>query len=604
MRQLGPLSVVKSRPAGHRKDSTTRTRRTIGLLLAATCLTVLFPAAGLAQSVPSVSSRMFDNEKTDSTTPSVNFLSAVVPSSHTRRVIDSGATSATDIDPVDLDKDGDIDVVTAAFGSDQFAWHENDGSTPPVWTLRVIDNNVADTNGANDIEAADVDGDGDIDVVTAANLPDLFAWYENDGSTPPVWTLRVIDNTVANTDGANDVEAVDLDRDGDIDVLTAAASSNQCAWYENDGSTPPVWTYRLIDNSITNPRDIEAADVDDDGDIDVVVAASGSDEFVWYENDGSTPPVWTQRVIDNTVANADYAQSIDPVDLDGDGDIDVVTAAGVSDQFAWYENDGSSPPVWTLRVIDDTAANADGARRIHAVDFDDDGDTDVVTAAVIPDQFAWYENDGSTPPVWTLHVIDNNATNTDGANDIDPVDLDGDGDMDVVTSAQQTNSFAWYETGDTEVLQYEVQWDTVRGFIAADPAIESRRSWADDRLHEPRRRSGRRPLHEREHHPVHLPGGGAHRRPDLLVARPLPSLRHAGAVGLVDAPDLHRRHRPDGRLRMAPDHLPAVRQRHAHRRHHRPGEPHAARHRQRRANAEAPTTSTRWTSTATATPTW
>ena len=42
-----------------------------------------------------------------------------------------------------------------------------------------------------------------------------------------------------------------------------------------------------------------------------------------------------------------------------------------------------------------------------------------------------------------------------------------------------TNQFAWYETGGTEVLQYEVQWDTVRGFIAADPAIGSRRSWED-----------------------------------------------------------------------------------------------------------------------------
>ena len=432
----------------------------------------------LAQSIPSLS-RMFDNEKTYTATPSVIFSSSVV-SSYTLRVIDSGATSNSpaDIDAADVDDDGDMDVVTASFANNQFAWHESDGSTPPVWTLRVIDNNVANTQGAQDIEAADVDGDGDMDVVTAANSTDQFAWYENDGSTPPVWTLRVIDNTVANTDGAYDVEAVDLDRDGDMDVVTAALNSNQFAWYENDGSTPPVWTYRLIDNSITIPRDIEAADVDGDGDTDVVTAASGSDQFAWYENDGSTPPVWTLRVIDNTVANADYAVSIDPVDLDGDGDMDVVTAAAVSDQFAWYENDGSSPPVWTLRVIDDTA-NADAAQNIHPVDFDGDGDTDVVTVAVIPDQFAWYENDGSTPPVWTLRVIDNNVANTDGANDIDAVDLDGDGNMDVVTGAQITDTFAWYETGGTEVLQYEVQWDTVRGFIAADPAIGSRRSWED-----------------------------------------------------------------------------------------------------------------------------
>ena len=44
------------------------------------------------------------------------------------------------------------------------------------------------------------------------------------------------------------------------------------------------------------------------------------------------------------------------------------------------------------------------------VDLDGDGDTDVVTAAATSDQFAWYENDGSTPPVWTLHVIDSGTT--------------------------------------------------------------------------------------------------------------------------------------------------------------------------------------------------
>ncbi|MBW2462383.1 MAG: VCBS repeat-containing protein, partial [Deltaproteobacteria bacterium] len=89
--------------------------------------------------------------------------------------------------------------------------------------------------------------------------------------------------------------------------------------------------------------------------------------------------------------NADSAIYIDAVDFDGDGDTDVVTAAGTSNQFAWYENDGMTPPGWTLRVIDSGATNADGATNIEAVDLDGDGDTDVVTAAATSDQFAWYE---------------------------------------------------------------------------------------------------------------------------------------------------------------------------------------------------------------------
>ena len=139
---------------------------------------------------------------------------------------------------MDLDGDGDTDVVTAAYAVDQFAWYENDGATPPGWTLHVIDS-TTNADGAWDIEAADVDGDGDMDVVTAANIRDQFAWYENDGATPPVWTLHVIDTGTTNANGARDIDAVDLDGDGDTDVVTAANSSDQFAWYENDGSTPP-----------------------------------------------------------------------------------------------------------------------------------------------------------------------------------------------------------------------------------------------------------------------------------------------------------------------------------------------------------------------------
>ncbi len=298
---------------------------------------------------------------------------------------------------MDLDGDGDADVVTAADVSNQFAWYENDGSTPPVWTLHVIDDNAGgDANGARGINAVDLDGDGDTDVVTAADNSDQFAWYENDGLTPPGWTLRVIDdNAGGDADGARVINAVDLDGDGDTDVVTAAFNSDQFAWYENDGSTPPVWTLRVIDSGATHAAsatDIDAVDLDGDGDTDVVTAARNSNQFAWYENDGSTPPVWTRRVIDSGTTNADGAYDIEAVDFDGDGDIDVVTAANRIQSVRLVRERRVNTPVWILHVIDDNAGgDASGAREIDAVDLDGDGDTDVVTAAEDSNQFAWYE---------------------------------------------------------------------------------------------------------------------------------------------------------------------------------------------------------------------
>ena len=370
--------------------------------------------------------------------------------SPTLRVIDSGVTNADGaryIEAVDLDGDGDTDVVTAAGASNQFAWYENDGTMS--FALHVIDN-TANANGAYDIDAVDFDGDGDTDVVTAASISDQFAWYENDGTMS--FALHVIDDT-NNADEAREIEPVDLDGDGDMDVVTAAFLSDQFAWYENDGAMN--FARHVIDDTATasEAREIKPVDLDGDGDTDVVTASNASDRFAWYENDGSSPPGWTSHVIDSGTTNADGAHQINVVDLDGDGDTDVVTAARNSDQFAWYENDGSILPVWTLRVIDSGTTNADEAYDIDAVDFDGDGDTDVITAAFASNQFAWYENDGSTPPAWKLHVIDTGTTNAVAAREIEAVDLDGDGDTDVVTVAQDSDQFAWYETAPHDIRQ-------------------------------------------------------------------------------------------------------------------------------------------------------
>ena len=86
-------------------------------------------------------------------------------------------------------------------------------------------------DGATSVYAVDVDGDGDIDVLSASDLDNKIAWYENDGNenfTPH--TITIV------TDGARSVYAVDVDGDGDIDVLSASFVDDKIAWYENSGS--------------------------------------------------------------------------------------------------------------------------------------------------------------------------------------------------------------------------------------------------------------------------------------------------------------------------------------------------------------------------------
>jgi len=94
------------------------------------------------------------------------------------------------------------------------------------------------------VYATDVDGDGDVDVLGAAAVADDITWWENDGSQ------NFTEHTIAgNFDYAISVYATDMDGDGDVDVLGAAMDANAVTWWENTSSWPGVIYLPLITNS-------------------------------------------------------------------------------------------------------------------------------------------------------------------------------------------------------------------------------------------------------------------------------------------------------------------------------------------------------------------
>ena len=191
-------------------------------------------------------------------------------------------------------------------------------------------------------------------------------------------------NTItAGADGATSVFAADVDGDGDLDILSASTEDDKIAWYENDGNGN--FTEHTISTAADNARSVFAADVDGDGDIDVLSASFYDDKIAWYENDGS------QNFTAHTISTAAAAAaSVFAADVDGDGDLDVLSASYLDDQIAWYENDGT-PAVgaWTAHTI---SAAANGAVSVFAADVDGDGDLDVLSASGNDDTIAWYEN--------------------------------------------------------------------------------------------------------------------------------------------------------------------------------------------------------------------
>ncbi|HIN27108.1 MAG TPA: tandem-95 repeat protein [Candidatus Marinimicrobia bacterium] len=340
----------------------------------------------------------------------VLFTTVIFPSriisgqnSITAHTISDSAHEARSIFAADVDGDGDMDVLSGHYN---IAWYENDGSES--FTPHTIS-----TSAASSVYAIDLDDDGDMDVVGSS--AGSVGWYENDGSGS--FATHKICNHYYHREFRS-VYALDVDGDGDMDVVTASYSPNdKIMWYENDGSQ--YFNHHIIADSVIGARSVSAADIDGDGDMDVL---SGHNNIVWYEYDG------LESFNTHTVATSGVS-SVYAVDVDGDGDIDVVGSSAGS--VGWYENDGFES--FTTRTV-----STSGASSVYAVDLDGDGDMDVVGSSA--GSVSWYENGGSEN--FTTHII---TTAADDVQSVYTADVDGDGDLDVLSAALGDSKISWYE---------------------------------------------------------------------------------------------------------------------------------------------------------------
>ena len=345
-----------------------------------------------------------------------------------------GPAGPRDVYAADLDGDGDADVLSASSSDDKIAWFENQGGGV-FSSQRVI---TTDADEATSVYAADLDGDGDADVLSSSEADNKIAWYENQGGG--VFSSQRVITTDA--DGAEIVHAADLDGDGDADVLWASTKyfegedvlviDSKVAWHENLGGGR-FSSQRVITTDADGAESVHAADLDGDGDADVLSASYYDDKIAWYENQGGGV-FSSQRVI---TTDAVGARSVHAADLDGDGDADVLSASSSDDKIAWYENQGGGV-FSSQRVI---TTDAVGARSVHAADLDGDGDADVLSASSSDDKIAWYENQGGGV-FSSQRVI---TTDADVATSVYAADLDGDGDLDLLAPAYRADAILWFE---------------------------------------------------------------------------------------------------------------------------------------------------------------
>ena len=192
-----------------------------------------------------------------------------------------------------------------------------------------------DADEAISIYPSDIDNDGDIDVLSASTRDDKIAWYENTDGLGNFSSQKII---TTNADGAKYVFAVDIDGDGDSDVLSASAFDNKIAWYENTDGQGNFSSQQIISTTTEFAKFVYSADLDNDGDKDVLAAAFGENKVTWFENTDGLGNFGTEQIITTETINPN---SVFATDLNGDDSVDVLYASQTDDKIAWQENMGT-----------------------------------------------------------------------------------------------------------------------------------------------------------------------------------------------------------------------------------------------------------------------
>lgn len=359
-------------------------------------------------------------------------------------------TSTVDVKLIDVDADGDLDIFLSqgtATGAPR----------PNVLLINDGDGNFTDESAtrlppavqlSSRVDYGDVDGDGDVDIIVSNLGPEQLLINDGDGFFTDESAFRLPPPLSFFADISAEARLADVDGDGDLDILVSNenpfdpspnGAQNQLWINDGDGFYTNQTAARLpAKNDQTGGMAI--GDIDDDGDLDIIVGNRGQ-EYVFI-NDGNG--FFSDQTATRFPVVNDSTRKVVLADVDDDGDLDLLSANSRGQPTRLYLNDGSG--VFTEVPFTDAPVISQTNSDLQVVDLDGDGDLDVYIANAGPfvsghgftgGQNQYFSNDGNG--LFHEETLEHFPAVIDPSTAAAIGDLDGDCLLDVVVGNSGVN---------------------------------------------------------------------------------------------------------------------------------------------------------------------
>lgn len=365
--------------------------------------------------------------------------------------------------PFDIDNDGDIDILTASAETYQLSWYKNLDGNGNFGNENIIDGTSAFYLS---IEFVDIDSDGDKDILYLRNNPRQVVWVENLDGAGNFGNVQVL----LEEDFISSILSIDMDNDGDQDLITAITDTftGWITWYENlDGQGTFGVENMLIQNNYDYVK-LVLEDIDSDGLLDILTTefVYSQGKIFWYKNMGNAAfgPmqiiyqfIWVQSGGTNIV-EFQYA------DINTDGKKDIIITSIDDNSIInthWLENLDNQGNFGDLQFLLDT----DDQYLFY--DLDNDNDNDMLLYNVYTNKIAWKKNEDGVGNFGAPIII---SPNGDFERDADAADIDGDGWLDIVSASAANNKLAWYKNNtlgisENQNTHYQIYPNPTNGIV-------------------------------------------------------------------------------------------------------------------------------------------